>query len=135
MKTNLSLFAMLIVFVCSLPTDAQEPLKDIQNSMKERYKVLQALKAEGNVGETPDGWVEAVHEEQAEDEVIKQIIHDENADRAELYKIIAQRTNTTPEEVGKQNALRIFKKADPEEFFKGKDGKWRQKKDVTIEKP
>jgi uncharacterized protein YdbL (DUF1318 family) len=135
MKTSLSLIAMLIVLVCSLPADAQEPLESIQNRMKERYKTLQDLKDEGMIGETPDGWVEVVHEEQAKDEAINKIIDDENTDRAELYKIIARRTDTTAEVVGKQNALRIYKKADPDELFKSQDGKWRQKKDVAIEEP
>jgi uncharacterized protein YdbL (DUF1318 family) len=134
-KTSLSLFAMLTILVCSLPADAKEPLDDIQNRMKARYMALQALKDEGKIGETADGWVEAVGEEYAEDKVIKEITHDENTDRTELYKIIARRTDTTPEEVGRQNALRIFKKAEPDEFFKGRDGNWRQKKEIAVKKP
>jgi uncharacterized protein YdbL (DUF1318 family) len=135
MKTRLSLLVMLLIFVCSIPVSAQKPMEDIRARMKERFKALQDLKLEGKIGETQLGWVESVHEENAKDPAIKKIVEDENADRKELYAIIAKRTETSPKAVGEQNALRIFKKATPDELFKGPDGKWRTKKTISQKKP
>ena len=64
---------------------------------------------------------------------MKKLADEENADRKQLYTIIAGDTKTTAEAVGKQNALRIFEKAESSEYFKGEDGKWKQKKDLKVE--
>jgi len=135
MKTRIPMLATLLIFLCSFAVVAQEPMEDIRTRMKERFKTLQDLKIKGKIGETQKGWIEAVHEENAKDLVIKKIIEAENGDREKLYKIIAKRSDTTPKAVGEQNALRIFKKAKPGDLFKGKDDKWRTKKLINKKKP
>ena len=135
MKIRIPMLAILLVFLSSFAVVAQEPMEDIQARMKKRFKALQDLKIKGKIGETQKGWIEAVHEENAKDLVIKKIIEAENGDREKLYKIIAKRTDTTPKTVGEQNALRIFKKAKPDALFKGKDDKWRPKKLINKKKP
>jgi uncharacterized protein YdbL (DUF1318 family) len=101
--------------------------------MKDRYPALTKAKAEGQIGETAEGLVEIVSEKDAKNQIIKKLADDENADRKQLYAIIAGDTKTTAETVGKQNALRIFEKAESGEYFKGADGKWKQKKDLKVE--
>ncbi len=135
MKIRIPIMAILFVFLSSFAVQAEESLEDIRTRMKKRYSILKELKAKGKIGETQQGWIEAVHEENAKDKAIKTIIDDENSDREKLYKIIAKRTDTTPKAVGEQNALRILKKAGPEELFKGKDDKWRPKKKMMTDKP
>ena len=135
MKLRILMAAILLLILGSFAAQAQEPLEGLRARMKERYALLQELKAKGRIGETREGWIEAVNEENANDEALKKIIGDENADREKLYQIMAQRTETTPKAVGEQNALRIFQKAGPDEFFKGADGKWRAKKLVEVKKP
>lgn len=127
MKIRMPVLTMLLVLLCAFAAEAQEPLEDIRARMKQRFKTLQDLKIKGKIGETQQGWIEAIHEENAKDPVIKKIIDAENGDREKLYKIIAKRTETKPKAVGQQNALRIFRKAKPDEMFKGPDGKWRPK--------
>jgi uncharacterized protein YdbL (DUF1318 family) len=125
--------AMLALFVnlnAALPQDAKE---QIRGRMKERYPALLKAKTEGKIGETVAGLVEIISEKDAKIETLKKLADDENADRKQLYAIIAGDTKTTPEAVGKQNALRLFEKAEGGEFFKGEDGKWKQKKDLKVE--
>lgn len=133
MNIRVSLMALLLVFVGSSVAYAQDSKEEIRARMKERYPQLKELKEKGKVGETHLGWVEVVDAKYKEDDAIKKIISGENADREMLYKMIAKNTDATPEEVGKQNAFRIFKKAKEGEYFKGEDDKWRQKKDVKTE--
>jgi uncharacterized protein YdbL (DUF1318 family) len=133
MKIRVFLAAFLLIFVGVSIAYAQDSKEGIKTRMKERYPQLKELKEQGKVGETHLGWVEVVEAKYGKDDAIKEIIAEENADREILYTMIAKNTEATPEEVGKQNAFRIFKKAKQEEYFKGKDGKWRQKKDVKTE--
>lgn len=106
----------------------ESPLALTQARMEERYSELKKLKKVGTVGETNLGYVEVVTEKYAKDKDIQKILAAENADREELYRIIANQSKTSVEVVAKNNALRIFEKANDEEYFEGKDGKWRQKK-------
>jgi len=106
----------------------KSPLALTQARMEERYSELKKLKKVGNVGETNMGFVKAVTEKYAKDKNIQKILSAENADREKLYRIIANQSKTSVEVVAKNNALRIFEKANDQEYFEGKDGKWRQKK-------
>ena len=74
------------------------------------------------------GVVEAVDPKYAEEEKIKKLIDEENADRRELYKLIAEKEKTTEDKVAERNAARNFQKARSGEYLKGRDGKWKRKK-------
>ena len=112
---------------------AQDAKEQIRVRMKERYPALMKAKTEGKIGENIAGMVEIVAEKDAKNEVLKKLADEENAGRKALYAIIAADTKTTAEAVGKQNALRLFEKAEGGEYFKGEDGKWKQKKDLKVE--
>jgi len=136
MKHDTTLRAAVAVFISLLfciPVLAAQR-DDIKASMKERYPLLTKMKEAGKIGETHLGFVEATSPENAKDAKVQEVVNGENGDRQHLYQIIAKDTDTTPELVGKNNALRIFKKAGEDELFKGADGKWRAKKDVVVEK-
>jgi len=134
MKSRIFL-AVLALIMMSSPLVRAEPDKDdIKERMKHRYPLLTELKEKGKIGETHLGFVEIIDPEKDKDETMQKIVNDENADRTLLYRIIAEQTETKPDQVGKQNAFRIFKKAGDEDYFKAADGVWRQKKDMKVEK-
>jgi uncharacterized protein YdbL (DUF1318 family) len=124
---------LLVLFIGSSLLLAEDTMDDIKDRMKERYPKLKELKEEKKLGETQQGFVEIIIEDSSEVARIQKFAEAENADREKLYDLIAKSTQTTAEVVGKNNAIRIFKKAGDEELFKGPDGKWYQKKDIEKE--
>ncbi len=106
---------------------------ELKKEFEERLEDLQKYKSAGKVGETHEGYVEALKEKYLKDKDLKKIVDAENADRKTLYGIIAKEQSTdkkkvTAAEVGNHNVKVKFEKAGLEEYFKAKDGKWRQKK-------
>ncbi|MBD3421393.1 MAG: DUF1318 domain-containing protein [Chitinivibrionales bacterium] len=115
----------LITSILSLCVGAQEKAT-IKQSMKERFATITKLKAQGIVGEKTNGLVALVDTENASEDA-SALIQAENTDRKALYQIIAEETETTPNAVAKNNALRIFKKAGGNELFETGDGAWKKK--------
>lgn len=58
----------------------------------------------------------------------RELVDEENADRRELYKLIAEKEKTTPEKVAERNAARNFQKARSGEYLKTRPGEWKKKK-------
>ena len=131
--------SVLCLLVVAVPGAGAETREELKKKFEKRFKDLQKYKKAGKIGETNVGYVEALDEKYLKDKDLKKLLDAENADRTKLYKIVAKLHPTddgevTIEHVGKQNAMLKFKKAGPEEYFKGKDGKWRQKKAMLKEK-
>jgi uncharacterized protein len=103
---------------------------DRQDELRERFKnrlpQLREAKSAGKIGETAGGFIEAVGA--LDDEKLKKHVDDENTDRRELYKLIAEKEKTTDEKVAERNAFRNFEKAESGDMLKDKDGRWRKKK-------
>ena len=124
--------ALLAFFVVSIvaPRAFSAEKKDdartaeLRKKFKERLPKLHELKQQGIIGETYEGYVDFVKEKKSD---AATLVDEENADRKELYKLIAAKTGATPETVAEQNAKRNFEKAAPGEFLKDANGKWRQK--------
>jgi uncharacterized protein YdbL (DUF1318 family) len=117
-----SLFASML-----LPLVAHGATKEeLQKRFKERDSKLQASKQAGTIGETYQGYVELV-DEKSKDKDARALVDEENADRKELYKLIAEKEGTTADIVAERNAKRVFEKAKPGEYLKGADGKWKKK--------
>jgi uncharacterized protein YdbL (DUF1318 family) len=74
-----------------------------------------------------EGYVEAVKKEYLDDKTLAKLIDDENADRKELYRVIAADEKTTPDKVAVAAAKRNYEKAKSGEFLKGNDGQWHKK--------
>jgi uncharacterized protein YdbL (DUF1318 family) len=100
--------------------------EDLQAKFKERLPQISALKRDGKVGETFDGMLEAVKGVTLDKDQTK-LGDDENADRKEIYKLIAAEEGTTAEKVAERNALRYYKIGKKGDWFKLKDGQWKQK--------
>jgi len=136
MKFKMPLFcasAPLALLLHFSQAAAQDTKEQIRERMKGRYAELVKAKEEGKIGETAPGFLGIIADKDAKNEMLKKLTDAENADRKQLYGIIAGDTKTTAEVVGKQNALRLFERAEGSEYFKGEDGKWRQKKEIKPE--
>ena len=94
-------------------------------SRRDRYETLQQLKKQGKVGENNQGYLEAF----STDSDVKTIVGAENADRAVIYKTIAQQNNlsgalSTIEKVFAQTQR---DKAEPNDKIQEENGEWRTK--------
>ncbi len=95
----------------------------IKDRMLSRLPVINALKAQGLVGENNQGLLEFRGGQKPNADVISA----ENADRQEVYKAIAARQKTTPAFVGQTRAAQIAEKESPGTWIQSADGTWKQK--------
>lgn len=104
---------------------AASSMKELQERFKQRLGDIRQLKDQGTIGETFKGYIEFVEEPL---DSAAELVKAENADRRELYQLIADQESTTPEKVAARNAKRNFEKAKPGDYLKHEDGQWRRKK-------
>lgn len=104
---------------------AADSKAQLQERFKDRYPDLQKLRSAGKIGETSAGTVEAVAG--SLDAAARKVVDAENADRADLYQILAKELGTTADKVGRINGARRIKELRPGEYYKDDDGKWRKK--------
>ena len=117
----LGAFAVLAA-VAPVRADDRE---DLKARFKARYAALSEAKDAGKVGETYEGYVDAVVA--GIDDKVRGVIADENADRRELYKMIAEKEKISPDQVAKVNAQRRYDREPAGRFWKGSDGEWKKK--------
>ena len=117
--TVLTIMAFFCLMFC-----VQNALADgIKDRMLARLPVINALKAQGLVGENNQGFLEFRSKQKPNADVISA----ENADRQAVYKAIATRQNTTPAFVGQARAAQIAEKESPGTWVQGADGAWKKK--------
>ena len=98
--------------------------QDAAERIRERLPALDDLKQEGKVGEDNAGFVA---ERGAVSSAERQLIQAENADRRELYQVVARRSGQTVEEVGQQRAVRIAQIASSGVWLQDTRGRWYRK--------
>ena len=118
------LLSALALLAASMPAHA-DARGDLKARFKARYADLEAVKTAGKVGETFEGYVEAVAGNLDAKE--RELVDTENSDRRELYKMIAESEQISPEQVASMNAQRRFDREPAGRFLKGKDGVWKKK--------
>ncbi len=96
---------------------------DIKSRMKMRRPIIDALKAQGIVGENHQGYVEYVGSNRAKEEVITA----ENNDREKVYAAIAKQQGMPADQVGRRRAMQIEKKSKPGLWFKDQNANWNKK--------
>jgi uncharacterized protein YdbL (DUF1318 family) len=125
-RTISILIAMILGLLVAAPLARAERADDLRARFERRYPELRELKNDGKIGETSAGMVEAVNGKSLDDSASK-LVSDENADRKELYDLIAKKEGTTSQMVAERNAKRNFEKAKHGDWLKGGDGKWTKK--------
>ena len=100
---------------------------EIQASMKKRADTLQKYKTAGTIGEVYDGTVDVVSS--SADADAKTVVKEENADRKELFEIIAkeQGSGAKAASVGEAWGKKAASAAKKGEYLKDKDGNWTKK--------
>lgn len=136
----------IILVMCAVLTLANGPVFAQSGPSKDQLKVqfkareaeLKDLKKSGKVGETIDGYVDAVDASAAGDQKISQLLSAENQDRRALYQILADEINkenpkapvqATVETLATRNAMRNIERAGPDEFLRVADDHWIRVKD------
>ena len=92
--------------------------------MKDRLPRIDQLKAAGVIGEGNDGMIAA---RTALTDVQEGLVEAENADRKELYSLVARRSGQSLKEVGKQRAVRIAQQALAGVWLENAKGDWIKK--------
>ncbi len=97
-----------------------------RDAMIQRYKarksVIADLKTRGIVGENSNGLLAFVTTKQEQQAVVRE----ENRDRRQLYKMIAEKNNQTREVIAARAAIRFAERAGVGEYIM-QNGEWRKK--------
>ena len=97
---------------------------EIKARIKARLPVIDALKADGIIGENNRGYLEFIKNNKPKEDVVIS----ENQDRKKVYSAIAKQQGTTADLVGKRRAKQIAQRAKPGQWLQDGSGNWYQKK-------
>ena len=125
------LFLSMAALLSCLPAGvafAADREAELQERFKGRLEDVRRAKADGKIGETREGVLDAVEAKYLEDKALRTLVDEENADRRELYKLIAEKEKATEAQVAERAAARNYQKARSGEYLKDKDGAWKRKK-------
>jgi len=114
----------LLVLLASMLSAAAVNLDQIKSQMKARQPQIEALWAEGMIGENNQGYL-APRGDLSDSQ--QKLVAAENADRKHVYTAIARSTQTTPEQVGQQRAAQISKRAAQGLWLQDAEGVWYRK--------
>lgn len=126
MKTRVSLFFLISLFICGFSLQAlsfAEDMNAVRTRMEERLPVIAELKVRGIVGEDKMGYLQCIGKNREKEDIVQT----ENQDRRTVYGSIAKKEGVSIEQVGQRRALQIAAKAKKGEWLQGQDGKWYQK--------
>ncbi len=154
MKTRRWLMMSMLLIACAAGVARaddradDQTMRELKQRFMERFPTLVHLRREGKIGETWDGWTRPVRDEfrrlrltadgHIDDDqsrrdndnrmTVGELIDEENADRTKLYRIIADKQNTTPQIVARRNAQRLFDQAEVGTYLKkDADSGWQRK--------
>lgn len=116
------IFSLIVIALLSLLA-TQAWSDDIKSRMLARVPEIDALKADGIVGEDKNGFLKLRKEAAGKQAVVSA----ENADRAVIYKKIAEQQGVSVDVVGQHRARQIAERAKKGEWLQGGDGNWYQK--------
>ncbi len=116
---SLSLSILLITGVLAFAGS-----KEIKARIKARLPVINALKADGIIGENNSGYLEFIGSNKPKADVVSA----ENSDRKQVYSAIAKQQGATADLVGLRRAKQIAERANPGHWIQDSSGKWYQKK-------
>ncbi len=136
MKSRILLSFFLMIFLSSIQTSVfaaskysikkmTTKVQQALNGRKARFEMIRALKTEGSVGETNDGYLKSIRP----GDKVKDIVAQENEDRRIIYKTIIAQNDLR----GALDAVeQIFgqeqkERAETGDFIQLEDGSWVQK--------
>jgi len=116
---SLSLSILLITGVLAFAGS-----KEIKARITARLPLINALKADGIIGENNRGYLEFIGSNKLKADVVSA----ENSDRKQVYSAIAKQQGATADLVGKRRAKQIAERAKPGQWIQDGSGNWYQKK-------
>ncbi len=116
--------ATLLLGAASVYADDDSDLKKAQQSMTERLKTVVEYKKSGKIGENNLGYIVA---RVKDDKDLDAVVAADNADRKQIYDLVAKKMKSSSQQVGKQRAIIIAKNAKPGDWLQADNGKWYQK--------
>ncbi len=141
MKSITLILCLLFALSSITPAALAQPTKDqLKEQFKSRDAELKNLKKKGQVGETIDGYIDAVDSAAAGDSAITTLLAAENKDRRDLYQLLADEINkenpkapvkATLETIASRNAMRNIEHAGPDEFLRVAKDHWIRVKDFS----
>lgn len=120
---------LVLALVLTQSTIAILPAADkatLQAAFTARAVQVATAKNTGALGETIAGLL-AVPNGGTAEPMVADLMAKENADRQELYRLLAAETGATPEVVAERNAKRNYQAATPGTWLQKKDGTWAKK--------
>ena len=106
---------------------AGDTMAEIKERMVQRLPVIVKLKQAKDVGEGNRGYL-VVMKSADLDKKLQKAVDEENADRAEVYRQIAIKTDVTPEKVGERRAIQIAKESAAGIMIQDEEGEWHEKR-------
>lgn len=97
---------------------------DVRRRMEQRLGQLDQLKAQGVVGENNQGFVEIREGGNAQ---AQSLVSAENADREQVYAMIAKQTGASADSVGRARAKQIAANSRSGVWIQDESGRWHRK--------
>ncbi|WP_147819035.1 YdbL family protein [Salidesulfovibrio onnuriiensis] len=120
MRSNKLVITLVTALLCLFAASAFAG--GLKERMRDRLPAIEALKAQGVVGENNKGFLEFRAAPQQAD-----LVNAENTDRTMVYKAIAAKNGTTPDVVGKLSAPKHAAQSPAGTWVQGEGGNWSQK--------
>ena len=121
---NARILSCLALVTLSAVVAFAESAADIRRRMEQRLPAIDALKAEGAVGENNRGYLEVPPGAKGG---AGSVVTEENSDREAVYGMIAKQTGATVDAVGRQRARQIAAGSRPGVWIQDEAGQWKKK--------
>ena len=119
----LLLLAALVAGGAVVDSAAAEDLSAVKARMNDRLAQVDQLKVSGAIGENNRGFLE----DRGGGANAAAVIAAENKDRAAVYAVIAEKTGTSADEVGRKRAQKIAATSPRGVWIQAADGTWQRK--------
>lgn len=120
---NARILSLVVMFGSLFASVSAEPAADIQARMNGRLAAIDQLKIKEAIGENQRGFVEVRKNEADADKLVAA----ENRDREEVYALIAQKTGSNADAVGRARAKQIAAKSPAGIWLQDDTGRWYRK--------
>jgi len=129
----LAVAASALIAASALAASLDDQIKAVRDRIKLRTPKTLKHKNARTIGETWQGRLEAVRP--TRDKAVNALLNAENADRENLFKLLARKNNTTVAKIRHNFAVFRLKRATDHHLFKGRNGLWLTKKEWSKKGP
>lgn len=117
------IFSCLAAFLLFFSFTHADEVSDAKQRIQARQSEVATLKSSGTLGENNRGLLEVRDNAAGADKVAS----DENRDREVLYAVVAKRSGSTPDAVGRARAKELAQSSKPGVWVQDEAGHWAKK--------